>query len=184
MRSCPPQYPRSSTPLNPSPSLFFFSFSFVFFFLSPFLSFFSFNPPFSFRPFFFFPLLSFFPDSLCFFSFFSGFPTSAFLFLICLIFLLLHFSFFCVCACVCVSRVGGLVFFQRGSWLFLWFPMLTWASGRWLQFFSVHFQRQQPSSTLRCPSKAMLAILIMLLLESLDPQNVFTSARSRACSKY
>jgi len=28
MRSCPPQYPRSSTPLNPSPSLFF---SFVFF---------------------------------------------------------------------------------------------------------------------------------------------------------
>ena len=25
MRSCPPQYPRSSTPVNPSPSLFLFA---------------------------------------------------------------------------------------------------------------------------------------------------------------
>ena len=92
MRSCPPQYPRSSTSLNSSPSLFLF-----------FLSFF-FSPPFS-RIFPFFSLfvlsfflLSFFPDPTFFFvwvfllsfSFFSYLST---------------FFFFCVCACLCVYPV-------------------------------------------------------------------------------
>jgi len=39
MRSCPPQYPRSCTPVNPSPSLFFVSFFPCFFSFPPFLSF-------------------------------------------------------------------------------------------------------------------------------------------------
>ena len=80
--------------------------------------------------------------------------------------------------------VGVLAFFPRGSWLLSWFPMLTWASGRWLKFFSVHFQSQQSSSTLKGPSKAILTILIMLLLEIQDPQKVFLSSRTRACSEY
>ena len=96
MRSCPPQYPRSSTPLNPSPSHFLCS---PFFFLPLFSSHFAPSfPPFSFCPFSFssffpdLPSFGFFLDSPNFFSFFF------------LIFLLYLFAFF-ACVRVCVSRM-------------------------------------------------------------------------------
>jgi len=84
MRSYVPQYPRSSTPLNPSPSPFLFSF----FSLPPFsLIFLLFLLLFFFLS-FGFSFLSFFPDPhLFFFSFFPFFPYS---------------FYFCVCVCVCV----------------------------------------------------------------------------------
>ena len=87
MRSYPPQYPHSSTPLNPSPSLFLF-----FFFSSPpfsliLLLFFSFFARCLFV--LFLSFLSFFPaPHLCFFSF------PSFLFFSTL------YIFLCVCACV------------------------------------------------------------------------------------
>ena len=83
MRSYPPQYPRSSTPLNPPPSLFLF-FLFLFF-LPPFSSHF---PP-SFPP-------SLFVLSLFLLSFFPGPPS---------FFSSLSTSFLCVCVCVCISRL-------------------------------------------------------------------------------
>ena len=92
MRSCPPQYPRSSTLLKPIPLPLYF-FSFLYFFLPPLFSHF---PP-SFPHFLFvlcFFLLSFFPDPP---SFFLVFPTCFSFF--CLIFLIVFFG---VCACVCV----------------------------------------------------------------------------------
>jgi len=90
MRPYPPQYPRSSTPLNPSPSHFLCS---PFFFLPLFSSHFAPSfPPFSFCPF-------------SFSSFFLSWPPLSF-FLVLSTFDFMVFSyFFCVCACVCVSRV-------------------------------------------------------------------------------
>jgi len=82
MRSCPPQYPRSSIPLTPSPSLFLC------------FSFFSF-PPFSliflllFAPFLFvfsLFLLSLFPDPPLFFVFGSFYFLFLFLFLVSVLF--------------------------------------------------------------------------------------------------
>ena len=88
MRSYPPQYPRSSIPLNPSPSLFYFfpspSFSLIFLF--------------SFAPFLFVLLLfvlSFFPDLPSFFFVLSTFSSFSF-------FLLFLLFFVCVHVRVCV----------------------------------------------------------------------------------
>ena len=82
MRSYPPQYPRSSKPLNQPPSLF------LFYPPPPFLSFSSFCFP-LFLGSFFFSFLSFFPDPpLLFFLFLSFFRTFA--------------TFFVCCVCVCV----------------------------------------------------------------------------------
>ena len=92
MRSCPPQYPRSSTPLNPAPTLFLFFLSF--FSLPLFRSFSSFLSPLFFSSFLF---LSFFPDPPSFFIFILVFPT--------FFFSSFYFFFVCVCACVCVSRM-------------------------------------------------------------------------------
>ena len=94
MRFCPPQYPRSFTPLNPSPSLFLFfpfppspHFSLIFLLLLPLrlfvLSFFSFYLSFLTLPLFCFWFF------LLFLSFFSNLST----------------FFVCVRARVCVSRM-------------------------------------------------------------------------------
>jgi len=86
MRSYPPLYPRSSTPLNPSPSLFLFSF-------------FS-SPPFSLFPSFFVPSFSFYPFS--FLYFFLDWPHPLFFFLA-IFFPTVFYFLFCVCVWLNIS---------------------------------------------------------------------------------
>ena len=96
MRSYPPQYPRSSNPLNPSPSLFLF---FLFLFLS--------SPPFSLicRG-----LLLFLLDFYSFlFFFFLVFLTPSLFFVLFLLF------FLCVCVCVYIPYVVCVYPVRKGS---------------------------------------------------------------------
>ena len=60
--------------------------------------------------------------------------------------------------------------------------LLTWASDRWLKFFSVHFQRQQSSSTWCVLQKLSFRYKIMLVLKILDTQNCLMSAWTGSCS--
>ena len=101
MRSCPPQYPRSSTILNPNPlplSFFFHSF----FFSTPFSVIFLLLFPHSLFVFSFFPsfFLSYPPSFFLIFSTFSPFFPLIFLLLLCV----------CVCMCVCIPYVCTCVF--------------------------------------------------------------------------